>query len=82
MIWPHTVALIEEAETCGDWIFLQHEPDVWFTPAELRAEQAKGKFCWGVQNFGTMPPSILLAGLRAEIRTREATLKAWEAKLP
>ena len=54
--------LFEKAEKEGLW-FRSPYQDLWFSPAELKAHQAKGNFCWGPVNWELRDPAERLAGL-------------------
>lgn len=48
--------LFERARAEGLW-FLARYHQIWFSPDELAAEQASGKFCWGAANWELRDPS-------------------------
>ena len=42
--------MCQEASLSGKWMFCPYQ-QLWFSPAELRAENAKGRFIWGPVNW-------------------------------
>jgi len=48
-------ALCDEAERAGLWLNCSYQ-DLWFSPAELRAEHTRGKFLWGRVNWHLRDP--------------------------
>ena len=72
--------LFEEAEAKQLWFYQPHQ-NLWFTPAELRAEQAKGKWIWGAGNWKLRPPQEELDRLYAiALNTRKAH-DLWQTKM-
>ena len=47
--------LIEQARAEGLWLWC-HYQDLWFSPDELQAQNAKGKFLWGAVNWMLRDP--------------------------
>lgn len=47
--------LIEEARRRRLWLYCRYQ-NLWFSPAELEAENANGKFRWGPVNFELRDP--------------------------
>ena len=60
-------ALITKAETEGKWLHCSYQ-DLWFSPAQLRAENAQGRFVWGVVNWNLRDPKERLARLEQEAK--------------
>ena len=47
--------LIDQARREGKWLWC-HYQDLWFSPAQLEAENAKGNFRWGPVNWKLRDP--------------------------
>lgn len=60
--------LIDKAERDGQWLRCSYQ-DLVFTPQELRDENAKGRFVWGVCNWQLIDPR---ERLNAELKKAEA----------
>ena len=56
-------AMIDRAEKEKLWLRSLYQ-DMWFSPAELREQQAKGLFRWGVVNWELRDPKEHLAELQ------------------
>lgn len=65
--------LIAQAEAEKKWLWC-HYQDLWFSPAQLRAKNAAGKFIWGVVNWTLRDPQE-----RVEEANRRASLTNAEA---
>ena len=64
--------LIDQAEKEGKWLHCSYH-DIWFSPAELRKENAKGHFLWGAVNWRLRCPVEELEYLEREVESaREA----------
>lgn len=65
--------LINQAEREGKWLWC-HYQDLWFSPAQLRDQNANGKFRWGVVNWQLRDPQERLdeAQRRVNAATQEA----------
>jgi len=61
--------LIDQARREGKWLWC-HYQNLWFSPSQLEAENAKGNFRWGPVNWKLRSPIERLA---------EAEQKAGEA---
>ncbi len=57
--------LFAEAERCGLWFHCNYQ-DLWFSPKDLRASQAKGNFVWGPVNWKLRDPKELGRKLKDE----------------
>lgn len=62
-------ALIEQARNEGKWLWCAYQ-DLWFSPDQLSAENANGKFVWGVVNWKLRDPKEQL--IEAETRLERA----------
>ncbi len=47
--------LFERAERDGLWFYCSYQ-DLWFSPKQLRIEQANGRFRWGAVNWRLRDP--------------------------
>lgn len=54
--------LFEQAEKEQLWFWNRYQ-SMWFTPAELREQQAEGKWVWGAPNWTLRHPSEELTRL-------------------
>jgi len=63
--------LFEEAERTGKWFYWAHQ-DIWFSPAELREQHAKGMFVWGRTNWRLRDPEERARELRAAVTAAQA----------
>jgi hypothetical protein len=57
--------LFNLAESEGKWLYCSYQ-GLWFSPEELKAEQAKGQFRWGSVNWQVRDPLECLAELQRE----------------
>jgi hypothetical protein len=69
--------MLQEAERFGMWLH-QRYSGLWFSPRQLRTEQAAGKFCWGPINWDLRDPKDHLEAL--EKRARDAAAEAQRVK--
>lgn len=58
--------LIDQAEREGKWLWCRYQ-DMWFSPAELRAETTNGRFRWGAVNWRLRDPQEHLDAARQNI---------------
>ena len=64
--WPQAdrdalEALFTRAKAEGRWCFYGGiGGPVWLSPAELRAKQAEGKWCWGAPNWELRSPTEMI----------------------
>lgn len=56
-------ALIDKAKAEGKWLWC-HYQDIWFSPAQLREQNANGKFRWGAVNWKLRDPQERVAEAR------------------
>lgn len=66
-------ALIDKAEREGKWLWCAYQ-DLWFSPAQLREQNAKGSFRWGAINWKLRDPQERIdeADRRAKATSDEA----------
>lgn len=53
------IALFVRARAEGLWFYSSYQ-DLWFSPDELTAEHAAGRFRWGPENWQLRPPAEYL----------------------
>lgn len=70
--------LIEQAEKDRKWLFC-HYQELWFSPQELRALNAKGRFLWGPANWQLRDPEEHVKVLAERIE--EAKAAHWRFKM-
>lgn len=61
--------LIDQARREGLWLWCYYQ-DLWFSPDQLEAENANGKFIWGAVNWKLRDPAERVH--EAEARARSA----------
>lgn len=65
------VGLIEEARRQKKWLWCAYQ-DLWFSPDDLAAENAAGRFRWGVVNWKLRDPRERLAEARGRTDRAQA----------
>lgn len=68
--------LFVEARTKGLWFWCRYQ-DLWFSPDQLEAEHASGKFVWGAVNWQLRDPMERLR----EAERRAASANAEVARI-
>ncbi len=63
--------LFEEAERTGKWFWCNYQ-SLWFSPRQLRAENAKGSFRWGPVNWKLRNPQERLAEAKRRAENAQA----------
>ena len=58
--------LFKQAEQEGKWFYISYQ-QLWFSPQELRKEQAAGSFVWAACNWKLRDPYVALQGLDQKI---------------
>lgn len=74
--------LFERADREGLWFTCTYQ-SLWFSPAELRAQHAKGSFLWDARNWSLCNPQDLVTQLQSRAdaaREEVAKLKLRIAK--
>lgn len=71
---PEMDALFAEAEARGLWFWSRYQ-DLWFSPKQLRAAQAEGRFRWGPVNWELHHPSERLNRALERARAAEADVE-------
>jgi hypothetical protein len=73
-------ALITRAENEGKWLHC-HYQNMWFSPTQLRAENASGNFVWGVANWTLRDPEERLAQLKHNVKLAVLILESFEREM-
>lgn len=71
--------MMKEAEDTGKWFFGQYH-QLWFSPAELRAYWAEGRFRWGAVNWKLRDPAEREAELAAQLGEKQAELQRFRER--
>lgn len=66
--------MFKEADATGKWFHCSYQ-DLWFSPAELRAHHAKGKFLWGAVNWRLRDPAEKIAYIKKQMVALEAEVE-------
>jgi len=72
--------LFREAKEKGHW-FYESFHQVWFSPEELRAEHANGKFIWSDVNWKLLDPSRKLRQLDEVIEKAKEEQTEFQARI-
>jgi hypothetical protein len=64
--------LINEARVKGKWLWCRYQ-DLWFSPEQLEAQNADGKFRWGVDNFELRDPQEYIEEARRRAEFAQET---------
>lgn len=72
--------LFEEAEANGLWFFTAYQ-QLWFSPAELKAEREAGRFRWGPENWQLRNPLEGLEQLQREVEKAQHDLESFEERM-
>lgn len=67
--------LFARARAEGLWFYSAYQ-DLWFSPDELAAVQAAGRFRWGAVNWQLRKPDEYLADKAAAVKQAEANFNA------
>ena len=67
--------LFRKAERECLW-FRSPYQDLWFSPAELRANQANGRFIWGPENWELRDPIELVIQAARELQSAKTKFEA------
>ena len=78
-VLKHLNPLIDQAEREGKYLYSYYQ-GIWFSPAELRKQNANGSFCWGPCNWALRDPKEKTSELKHEIKSKTKELKKWERK--
>ena len=72
--------MIAEAEATGMVLNSTYQ-NLWFTPAELRKENANGRFRWGPVNWELHRPEEHTVELINAVKSAEDNLSNWHDRL-
>jgi hypothetical protein len=72
--------MFKEAEEKGLWFHSSYQ-DMWFSPAELRAEQAEGRYWWGACNWTLKNPKEELERLVARLGYAQENIEKFKARM-
>ena len=72
--------LFEQAEKEGLWFYSTYQ-DLWFTPKELRSNQANGTFVWGVVNWKLRKPQEKIDSLESLKLNIENQIREFKEKI-
>lgn len=67
--------LFEQADREGLWFYCNYQ-DMWFSPDELRARQARGELHWGATNWKLRDPTELYRMKHESLQRAEKELNA------
>lgn len=66
--------LIAEARAKRLWLWC-HYQDLWFSPAELEAQNNNGKFLWSAENWRLRDPNECLQAALQRLAAAEADVR-------
>ena len=69
-------ALVDQAEREGKALYCSYQ-NLWFLPAELRAEHASGRFIWAIENWALRDPEERTAQLVTDVVLAKEALSQW-----
>ena len=72
--------LIEKAKAEGMWLLCTYQ-GMWFSPSELRAQNANGKFIWGACNFKLRDPMEKMEQISGEVERLSNEAVALSARI-
>jgi hypothetical protein len=72
--------LIQQARAEGKWLWTSYQ-DIWFSPDELDAQNANGKFLWGPVNWKLRDPGERLAEAEKRLAAAQREVDLVRAKL-
>lgn len=72
--------LFREAREKKLWFFASHH-QIWFSPEELAAQHAKGRFLWGAVNWRLRDPIEALRDLDRKVADAQAERDGFAARL-
>jgi hypothetical protein len=74
-VYAPLLSLIEQAEREGKWLRCGYQ-DICCTPAELRANNARGLFRWGPVNWELVDPQARVEAARRRLAEAQAEYDA------
>jgi hypothetical protein len=72
--------LIAEAKATDRWLHC-HYQDLWFSPEQLEAANAQGRFLWGPVNWTLRDPQERVAILSRDVENARLALESFKAQL-
>lgn len=72
--------LFERADKEGLWFYCSYQ-NLWFSPEELRKEQANGRFRWGYPNWDLRDPADEVAYLERTIERYQEDLASLKSRI-
>jgi hypothetical protein len=72
--------LIEQAELGGKWLHCNYQ-DIWFSPKELREQNANGHFIWGAVNWEIRDPNEQVSYLEGQVESAKRAVAAFKQRL-
>jgi hypothetical protein len=62
------------------WFTTPHQ-NLWFSPDELAAEQAAGRFRWGPRAWSLENPAVFTRTLELRVEDAQRELERWKERL-
>ncbi len=72
--------LIRKAEENSMFLYCIHD-DIWFSPEELKEQNAVGKYCWNKYNWKLISPFDKLAELFEKVVKAKREYRQWEIRV-
>jgi len=72
--------LFERATREGLWFYSKYQ-GLWFSPAELEAEQSDGRFIWAATNWNLRDPMERLTELRDDVIRASRDIKEFAERM-
>ena len=72
--------LIEKAEKEGMWLVSKYQ-SIWFSPKELREQNAKGSYLWGAVNWVLDDPIKELAYLEKKVIEAQRNVEDFKRRM-
>ena len=80
--WPHNglAEMYTEAKATGKWFHLAYQ-NLWFSPDELKANMAEGRFRYGPVNWRLADPEEHRRFLESAVKEAVANLAEFAARM-
>lgn len=72
--------LFDDARQRGLWFHCSYQ-DLWFSPDELAAEHANGRFVWGTVSWKLRPPQEHLDALKKAATDAEIAIERFRKRM-
>ncbi len=72
--------LFADAEAKGHWLYCCYQ-GLWFSPNELKSQQANGKFLWGASNWSVRDPQEGLDSLTRKVGEAQKEVDAFRGRM-